>query len=170
MLDGVSLDQLRTFIAAADTGSFSAAGRRLSRAQSVVSQTIASLEAQFGVPLFDRAGRYPRLTEQGPSDAGRCPCGRRRHRRAQGARERHGRGWSPNSSVVVDVMFPMVVLTHAVAAFGVGVSRHAAAPLCRGAGRCRARCWTGTASLGVSARCRYETAELVSERLIGVTW
>ena len=34
MLDGVSLDQLRTFIAAADEGSFSAAGRRLRRAQS----------------------------------------------------------------------------------------------------------------------------------------
>ena len=28
MFDGVSLDQLRTFIAAADEGSFSAAGRR----------------------------------------------------------------------------------------------------------------------------------------------
>jgi hypothetical protein len=36
MLDGVSLDQLRTFIAAADEDSFSAAGRRLKRAQSVV--------------------------------------------------------------------------------------------------------------------------------------
>jgi DNA-binding transcriptional LysR family regulator len=34
MLDSVSLDQLRTFIAAADEGSFSAAGRRLRRAQS----------------------------------------------------------------------------------------------------------------------------------------
>ena len=32
MLDGVSLDQLRTFLAAADEGSFSAAGRRLRRA------------------------------------------------------------------------------------------------------------------------------------------
>jgi len=42
MLDGVSLDQLRTFIAAADEGSFSAAGRRLRRAQSVVSQTLAT--------------------------------------------------------------------------------------------------------------------------------
>jgi DNA-binding transcriptional LysR family regulator len=31
MLDGVSLDQLRTFVAAVDEGSFSAAGRRLNR-------------------------------------------------------------------------------------------------------------------------------------------
>jgi DNA-binding transcriptional LysR family regulator len=31
MLDGLPLDQLRTFIAAVDEGSFSAAGRRLRR-------------------------------------------------------------------------------------------------------------------------------------------
>ena len=60
MLDGVSLDQLRTFIAAADEGSFSAAGRRLRRAQSVVSQTLANLEGQLGVKLFDRNGLHAR--------------------------------------------------------------------------------------------------------------
>lgn len=37
MLGAMSMDQLRTFIAAADEGSFSAAGRKLRRAQSVVS-------------------------------------------------------------------------------------------------------------------------------------
>jgi DNA-binding transcriptional LysR family regulator len=38
MLDAVALDQLRTLIAAALEGSFSAAGRKLRRAQSVVSR------------------------------------------------------------------------------------------------------------------------------------
>src|ERR1700722_11012371 len=65
MLDGVSFDQLRTFIAAADEGSFSAAGRRLGRAQSVVSQTLDNLEGRLGVRLFERGGRYPVLTAQG---------------------------------------------------------------------------------------------------------
>src|SRR5258708_36669207 len=65
MFDGVSLDQLRTFIAAADEGSFSAAGRRLRRAQSVVSQVLANLEGQLGVKLFDRSARVPVLTNQG---------------------------------------------------------------------------------------------------------
>jgi DNA-binding transcriptional LysR family regulator len=65
MLDGVSLDQLRTFVAAADEGSFSAAARRLNRTQSAVSETMANLEAQLAVTLFDRSGRYPRLTTQG---------------------------------------------------------------------------------------------------------
>ena len=44
MLDGLSLDQLRTFLTAVDEGSFSAAGRRLSRTQSAVSEAIAALE------------------------------------------------------------------------------------------------------------------------------
>lgn len=65
MLDGMSIDQLRTFIAAVDEGSFSAAGRKLRRAQSVVSATLANLESQVGFPLFERTGRYPKLTEAG---------------------------------------------------------------------------------------------------------
>src|SRR5437773_11773562 len=65
MLDAITLDQLRTFIAAVDEGSVSAAGRKLRGAQSVVSQTLANLEAQLGVKLFDRSARYPRLTEEG---------------------------------------------------------------------------------------------------------
>jgi DNA-binding transcriptional LysR family regulator len=67
MLDGVTLDQLRTFIAAVDQGSFSAAGRKLRRAQSVVSQTLANLEGQLGLKLFERGGRYPVLTDAGRS-------------------------------------------------------------------------------------------------------
>src|SRR3982751_6832121 len=65
MLDALTLNQLRTFIAAAEQGSFSAAGRKLGRAQSVVSQTLANLEMQLGVTLFDRSARYPVLTEDG---------------------------------------------------------------------------------------------------------
>jgi DNA-binding transcriptional LysR family regulator len=65
MLEGISLDQLRTFIAAVDEGSFSAAGRRLARAQSVISQTLANLEDLIGVKLFDRSARFPVLTDQG---------------------------------------------------------------------------------------------------------
>ena len=67
MLDAFTLDQLRTFIVAADEGSFSAAARKLNRAQSVVSQTLANLEGQLGVRLFDRSERYPRLTDEGRS-------------------------------------------------------------------------------------------------------
>jgi DNA-binding transcriptional LysR family regulator len=59
-------EQLRTFLAVVDTGSFAAAGRRLNRAVSVISYGIANLEAQLGVMLFDREGtRKPKLTVAG---------------------------------------------------------------------------------------------------------
>ena len=65
MLDGVSLDQMRAFIAAVDEGSFSAGARKLHRAQSAISELISNLEAQIGVVLFDRSERYPKLTPAG---------------------------------------------------------------------------------------------------------
>jgi DNA-binding transcriptional LysR family regulator len=118
MLDGVSFDQLRMFIAAAEAGSFSAAGRRLSRAQSVVSQTIANLESQIGVALFEREGRYPVLTEAGQlllADARGVVTGLGVLKaRAKGM----AAGVEPELAVAVDVMFPMAVLTQAAAAFG----------------------------------------------------
>jgi DNA-binding transcriptional LysR family regulator len=117
MLDGVSLDQLRTFIAAADEGSFSAAGRRLRRAQSVVSQTLANLEGQLGVKLFDRSGHLPILTDQGRAllaDA-RAVAGDVDLLKAR-AKSLAG-GLEPELSLAVDVMFPDATLTNAVAAF-----------------------------------------------------
>ena len=66
MLPNPTLDQLQVFLTVAETGSFSAASRVLNRAQSVVSYTIANLEAQFEMPLFERSGaRQPKLTEAG---------------------------------------------------------------------------------------------------------
>ena len=66
MLPNPTLDQLQVFLAVAESGSFSAAARALNRAQSVISYTIANLEAQVEMPLFERTGsRQPRLTEAG---------------------------------------------------------------------------------------------------------
>lgn len=65
--DAVTLDQLRVFLAVAEQGSFSAAARRLRRAQSAVSYAIANLERILGVLLFEREGRTPSLTEAGRS-------------------------------------------------------------------------------------------------------
>ncbi|KJK22580.1 LysR family transcriptional regulator [Burkholderiaceae bacterium 16] len=117
MLDAVSLDQLRTFIAAADEGSFSAAGRKLRRAQSVVSHLLANLEGQIGVLLFDRNGRYPRLNEEGTAllaQARLVVSGMDGFKsRARAIAD----GLEPELSVVVDVMYPMASLTDAVGAF-----------------------------------------------------
>src|ERR1700682_2360998 len=117
MLEGVSLDQLRIFIAAADEGSVSAAGRRLARAQSVISQTLSNLEGQIGVKLFDRSARFPVLTDQGRAllaDA-RTAAGNVDLLMAQ-AKSLAG-GLEPELSVAVDVMFPDATFTGAVVAF-----------------------------------------------------
>lgn len=61
-----TLDQLKVLLAVIDTGSFAGAARRLNRATSVISYSIANLEAQLGLKLFDReTTRKPRLTEAG---------------------------------------------------------------------------------------------------------
>ena len=65
MIENLTLDQLRVLVTIADTGSFSAAGRTLMRAQSSISQAVAALEDVQGVLLFDRSGHRPRLTEIG---------------------------------------------------------------------------------------------------------
>lgn len=117
MLESVSLDHLRMFIAAANEGSFSAGGRRLRRAQSVISQTLANLEAQLGVKLFDRSSRSPVLTSQGLALLAEARAVVSRmdvfKARAKGLSD----GLEPELSVVVDVMFPLEQLTSAVAAF-----------------------------------------------------
>lgn len=117
MLDNLTLGQLRTFVVAADAGSFSAAGRRLGRAQSVVSQALANLEAQSGVALFDRGGRYPVLTDAGGVllAYARKALASAEAFKAQ-ARDLAG-GVEPEISIVLDVLFPIQVLTTAVAAF-----------------------------------------------------
>ncbi|WYX19996.1 LysR family transcriptional regulator [Achromobacter xylosoxidans] len=46
-------------------GTFSAAARKLGKSQSTVSETIANLEVDLNVTLFDRSQRQPALTEAG---------------------------------------------------------------------------------------------------------
>lgn len=65
MIGSLTLDQLRVLTTIADTGSFSAAGRKLGRAQSAISQAVANLEDVQSVMLFDRSGFRPVLTDVG---------------------------------------------------------------------------------------------------------
>lgn len=61
-----TLDQLKVLLTVVDAGSFAAAARKLNRATSVISYSIANLEAQLGMLLFDReTTRKPQLTEAG---------------------------------------------------------------------------------------------------------
>ncbi len=59
------LAPLQLFVAAADAGSFSAAARRLDVGAVQASATIARLERELGVRLFERSTRRLRLTDAG---------------------------------------------------------------------------------------------------------
>jgi len=61
----MTLNQLRVFIAVADTGSFSKAGERVSLAQSTTSQHIKALEDELNARLFDRTSTAVTLTAAG---------------------------------------------------------------------------------------------------------
>jgi DNA-binding transcriptional LysR family regulator len=87
-----TLDQLRIFLTIVDTGSFAAAARTLNRANSVISYAIANLEAQLGLPLFDREStRRPQLTAAGRSILAEA-LSRRVHSITSSARPSIGRG------------------------------------------------------------------------------
>lgn len=60
-----TLDQLLAFVTAAELGSFSAAARKLQKAQSRISSAIANLELDLGFELFDRSAKFPVLTVLG---------------------------------------------------------------------------------------------------------
>ena len=55
-------DNVQVFLTVLDRGSFSAAARALGRVPSAVSMTIAHLEAELNLQLFDRRGREPQPT------------------------------------------------------------------------------------------------------------
>jgi DNA-binding transcriptional LysR family regulator len=168
MLDGVSLDQLRTFVLASEEGSFSAAARKLSRAQSAVSDLVANLEGQLGVSLFDRSGRYPRLTPEGAvllADARKIIGG------VDGLKAR-ARGMSaglePELSVVVDVFFPIQAITESAKEFR---ERFPDVPLrlyVEALGGAYQPVIDGRAAVGVVGSLPSPPAGLTMERLAGV--
>lgn len=58
-------DQLRSFLAIVDAGSFTKAAERVNKTQSAVSMHIRRLEEQLGVALFVKQGRGAKLTSEG---------------------------------------------------------------------------------------------------------
>ena len=61
----LDIDQLRTFIAIAETGSFTKAAEVVNKTQSAVSMQMKRLEERIERPIFARDGRSSKLTEDG---------------------------------------------------------------------------------------------------------
>ena len=114
MLEAVTLDQMRVFVAIAEEGSFRKGAVRVRRAQSVVSHAIANLELQLGVRLFDRSTRRPTLTSAGQAlleDArGVLLKVDTMRARARGFEQ----GLETELAMVVDTLFPLPVVATAL--------------------------------------------------------
>jgi len=168
MLDGVSLDQLRAFIAAVDEGSFSAGARKLRRTQSAVSELVSNLEVQIGVVLFDRSERYPKLTPAGIvllGDARRVVTDVDQLKaRAKGI----SGGLESELSAVVDVLFPIEAIAESAKEFR---DRFPSTPLrlyVEGLGGAYKPVLDGRCSLGVVGSLPFAPASMTMERLQGV--
>lgn len=103
-----TIDQLLTFLAIVEEGSFAGAARRSNRAVSAISYAISGLEAQLDLRLFDRKGsRRPTLTKEGEAilaDARLIASDLQAlHARALGMQ----RGLEAEVSLALDVMIPM---------------------------------------------------------------
>ncbi len=61
----IDADHLRTFIAIAESGSFTRAAELVHKTQSAVSMQMKRLEERVGRPIFARDGRFSKLTEDG---------------------------------------------------------------------------------------------------------
>lgn len=106
MLDAVTINQLRTFVAVCDEGSFSGAARHLRRAQSAVSHAVAALEDALRVELFERDARRAALTAAGRS---LLPDARAVIARTEEMKNRASsiaQVGAPQISLAVDVYFP----------------------------------------------------------------
>jgi len=67
-----SLGSLHAFVRAAETRSFTLAGRQLGVSSSAIGKAIARLEERLGVQLFQRSTRTVRLTPEGSRFLERC--------------------------------------------------------------------------------------------------
>jgi DNA-binding transcriptional LysR family regulator len=110
VLDPITLDQLRILATVVDEGSFSAAARKVQRAQSAISTSMANLEDQLTIPLWDRSQRTATLT-----DAGRAIVGAARRVLAEVDALRKlaagiSLGLEASVSLCVDAVFPASAL------------------------------------------------------------
>jgi len=64
-MDSVQTDETNAFLAVLETGSYTAAGRKIGRDGSVISRRVAALETRLGIRLLERTTRRVSATDAG---------------------------------------------------------------------------------------------------------
>src|SRR3984957_18265183 len=149
MIDPLTLDQMRVLVGVAETGSFSAAARRLRRVQSAISQAVQAMETTLGVALFDRSTKTPTLTDAGAAiveDARAIVASAMALRaRAQSIAE----DLEAELTLAVDASFPMPLLIKSLEALRVASPRLPATVFTEALGGAEEILRSGAARMGI---------------------
>ncbi|MBP3731437.1 MAG: LysR family transcriptional regulator [Mailhella sp.] len=111
-----TMDQLRAFATTAEQGSFSAAGRSLGKAQSVISTQVAMLEDTIGVELFDRSSRSPVLTRAGKDLFAEAKAMLRQGSRFDACALAQYKGQADSLSIAIEQGMPFQAVSDTIAA------------------------------------------------------
>jgi DNA-binding transcriptional LysR family regulator len=149
VIGSLTLDQLRVLVTIADCGSFSAAGRKLGRVQSAISQALATLEEVQGVLLFERSGHRPRLSESGRVLVEQARLVLASAARFEAIAMATHAGLEPQLVIAIDPLVPTAPLIDSLRALG---ERYPALPVSfstEGLGGSLRRLRSGSAALGI---------------------
>lgn len=167
-LGTLSLDQLRILVTIADAGSFSAAGRALGRAQSAISQAMATLEELQGITLFDRDGYRPQLTDVGRVlvDQARLVLASAARFEAVAANSRGG--LEPELAIAIDPLVPTEPLIDSLRALGREFPDLPVTFSTEGLGGSLRRLRAGTAALGICLLLPTIPADMIAYPLLRI--
>ncbi|HVI91065.1 MAG TPA: LysR family transcriptional regulator [Dongiaceae bacterium] len=168
MLDSLTLDQLRILIAVAETGSFSAAARRLGRVQSAISQSVQGLEATLQLQLFEREGKTPRLNEAGRMILNDARDLVRGAELLRARAETIVNAVEPELSLAVDSLFPSRILTASLKALNAVFSHLPVLIFTEGLGAAEQRLRDGMVRLAIYSPLITGASDLRGERIIEI--
>lgn len=106
----MTLDQIETFLAVADNGSFKAASEVLHRSQPALSISVKKLEEELGIELFSREQYRPRLTAHGKAFYQRSKDFYQEATALKSYALKLGMGEEPEISMAIDSLFPLATV------------------------------------------------------------
>jgi DNA-binding transcriptional LysR family regulator len=113
----MTLDQIETFLAVADNGSFKAASEVLHRSQPALSVAVKKLEEELGILLFDRDQYRPTLTPNGKAFYQRSKSFYQEGAALKAYAQQMAMGEEPEISLAIDSLFPLPVVLDVLRSF-----------------------------------------------------
>ena len=168
MLDALTLDQLRILACVAETGSFSAAARKLGRVQSAISQSIKSTEDTLRLELFERSGRVPKITPAGAALLRDAVSILNDIEALKRRAESMASGYAPQLTLAVDQVFPNHLMIESLQAFSKAFPLTPVTLYTEGLGATEQRLRTNVARLAIYSPLMMDAPDLEMQFLASV--